>query len=50
MPTAVTVSVTLVEARRLRAIAEARQLSLSSLVRKALEQTYGTAERPTRVK
>jgi len=46
MRTTVAASVTRVEAQRLRAIAEARDLPMTKLVRKALEQVYGTAEKP----
>jgi len=46
MPTTVAASVTRGEAQRLRAIAEAQSISMTKLVRKALEQVYGTAEKP----
>jgi len=44
--TTVAASVTQAEAKRLRAIAEAQSVSMTKLVRKALEQVYGTAEKP----
>lgn len=46
MLTTVAASVTQAEAQRLRAIAEARELSMTRLVRAALEQCYGTFTEP----
>jgi hypothetical protein len=46
MLTTVAATVTHAEAQRLRAIAEARQLPMTQLVRKALEQVYGTVNEP----
>ena len=46
MLTTVSASVTHVEAKRLREIAESRQLPMTQLVRKALEECYSTVKEP----